>query len=330
MPSWLETALDHAAAADPNPGPSLLRRLNRTEYANAIRDLLALDVDVASLLPPDNAAYGFDNIADVLGVSPSLQERYLAAAEKISALAVGDPGEGPASDTYRVRQDLSQNRHLEGLPLGTVGGLLVRHMFPLDGEYTFQVKLYRTNFGNLRGLEHPHEVEITVDGQRVHAATIGGNADLAAAFEKPTDTADAIDARVSLRLPVKAGPHDVTIAFVENFAVADTARLRPFLKSAADTLDWTGRPHIQSLTISGPFKATGPGDTPSRRRIFACRPVDIAAARIGLRAPDPVDAGPPRVSPARDRRGRAAAARPSTRPAAARGRSRPASSGRCT
>ena len=261
-----------AAAANPNPGASLLRRLNRAEYANAIRDLLAVDVDVASLLPPDNAAYGFDNIADVLGVSPSLQERYLAAAEKISALAIGDPGEGPASDTYRVRQDLSQNRHLEGLPLGTVGGLLVRHLFPLDGEYTFQVKLYRTNFGNLRGLEHPHEVEVTVDGQRVHTATIGGNADLAAAFEKPTDTADAIDARVSLRLPVKAGPHDVTIAFVENFAVADTARLRPFLKSAADTLDWTGRPHIQSLTISGPFKATGPGDTPSRRRIFACTP----------------------------------------------------------
>jgi hypothetical protein len=275
LASSLETVLDRAAAAHPDPGASLLRRVNRAEYANAIRDLLAVDVDVASLLPPDNAAYGFDNIADVLGVSPSLQERYLAAAERISALAIGDPGEGPASDTYRVRQDLSQNRHLEGLPLGTVGGLLVRHMFPLDGEYTFQVKLYRTNFGNLRGLEHPHEVEITVDGERVHAATIGGNGDLAAAFEKPTDTADAIDARVSLRLPVKGGPHDVAIAFVENFAVADTARLRPFLKSAADTLDWTGRPHIQSLTISGPFKATGPGDTPSRRRILVCRPPTV-------------------------------------------------------
>ena len=177
-------------------------------------------MDVASLLPPDTAAYGFDNIADVLGVSPALQERYLAAAEKISALAVGDPDEGPASDTYRVRQDLSQNRHLEGLPLGTVGGLLVRHVFPLDGEYAFQVKLYRTNFGNLRGLEHPARGRITVDGRRVHAATIGGNDDLAAAFEKPTDTADAIDARVSLRLPVNAGPHEVAIAFVENFAVA--------------------------------------------------------------------------------------------------------------
>jgi Protein of unknown function (DUF1592)/Protein of unknown function (DUF1588)/Protein of unknown function (DUF1587)/Protein of unknown function (DUF1585)/Protein of unknown function (DUF1595)/Cytochrome C oxidase, cbb3-type, subunit III len=272
LATWIEAGLDRVAAANPNPGPSLLRRLNRAEYANAIRDLLAVDVDVASLLPPDNAAYGFDNIADVLGVSPSLQERYLAAAEKISALAIGDPAEGPASDTYRVRQDLSQNRHLEGLPLGTVGGLHVRHLFPLDGEYTFQVKLYRTNFGNLRGLEHPHDVEITVDGQRVHTATIGGTVDLAAAFDKPTDTADAIDARVSLKLPVKAGPHEVAIAFVENFAVADTTRLRPFLKSAADTLDWTGRPHIQSLTISGPFTATGPGDTPSRRQIFGCRP----------------------------------------------------------
>jgi len=268
----LEAELDRASALAPDPGPSLLRRLNRAEYGNAIRDLLALEVDVRSLLPPDNSAYGFDNIADVLGVSPSLQERYLAAAEKISALAVGDMHEGMATETYRVRQDLSQNQHVEGLPLGTVGGTLVRHFFPLDGEYQFKAGLYRTNFGNVRGIEHPHQIEITVDGARIHSATVGGYDDLAAAFEKPTDTADAIDARLSVRVPVKAGPHDVSIAFVESFPVADTTRLRPFLKSAHDTLDWTGRPHIQTLTITGPFHATGPGDTPSRRRIFVCQP----------------------------------------------------------
>jgi hypothetical protein len=270
----LETALDRAAAAAPNPGRPLLHRLNRAEYANAIRDLLDLQIDAAVLLPADDSAYGFDNISDVLGVSPSLQERYLSAAEKISEAAVGDAAAGRITDTYRVRQDLSQDQHIEGLPLGTVGGALVRHTFPLDGEYDLQIRFFRTNFGNLRGLEHPHAVEVTLDGQRVRLATIGGDADLAAAFDKPTETADAIDARFAIRLPVKAGPHTVAVSFVENLALAGTARLQPFLRSSADTLDWTGRPHLDRLTITGPFNATGPGDTPSRRRIFVCRPAN--------------------------------------------------------
>ena len=122
LTSWLETRIDRAAAAAPNPGRPLLHRLNRAEYANAIRDLLDLDVDVSVLLPPDDSAYGFDNISDVLGVSPSLQERYLSAAEKISETAVGDPSAGRVTETYRVRQDLSQDQHIEGLPLGTMGG----------------------------------------------------------------------------------------------------------------------------------------------------------------------------------------------------------------
>ena len=189
LASWLETRIDRAAAAAPNPGRPLLHRLNRAEYANAIRDLLDLDVDVAVLLPPDDSAYGFDNISDVLGVSPSLQERYLSAAEKISEAAVGDPSAGRVTETYRVRQDLSQDQHIEGLPLGTMGGTLVRHTFPMDGEYDLQVRFFRTNFGNLRGLEHPHAVEVTLDGARVRFATIGGDEDLRAAFDKPTDTA---------------------------------------------------------------------------------------------------------------------------------------------
>jgi mono/diheme cytochrome c family protein len=130
----LTSTLDRAAAAQPNPGRPMLRRLNRSEYANAIRDLLALDVDASALLPADDSAYGFDTIGDVLGVSPSLQERYLSAAAKISALAVGDTTRGPVAETYRVRQDLSQNQHLEGLPLGTVGGLAVQHVFPVECE----------------------------------------------------------------------------------------------------------------------------------------------------------------------------------------------------
>jgi hypothetical protein len=275
--SWLETRIDRAAAVAPNPGRPLLHRLNRAEYANAIRDLLDLDVDVAVLLPPDDSAYGFDNISDVLGVSPSLQERYLSAAEKISEAAVGDPSAGRVTETYRVRQDLSQDQHIEGLPLGTIGGTLVRHTFPMDGEYDLQVRFFRTNFGNLRGLEHPHAVEVTLDGVRVRFATIGGDEDLRAAFDKPTDTADAVDARFVVRVPVKAGPHAVGVSFVENLGLADTTRLQPFLRSSADTLDWTGRPHVDRVTIAGPFNTTGPGDTPSRRKIFVCRPASPAS-----------------------------------------------------
>jgi mono/diheme cytochrome c family protein len=270
--SSLEAGLDQAAEARPNPGRPLIHRLNRAEYKNAIRDLLALDVDVATLLPPDDSAYGFDNIADVLGVSPSLQERYLTAAGRISRLAVGDPSMRPGSDTYRVPQDLSQNQHIEGLPLGTVGGLQVGHTFPLDAEYEFRTQLYRTNLNIVRGLQYPSEFEISIDGRQVHHVTIGGNADLAAMFDKPTDTGDAVELRMRVRVPVTAGPHEVTATFIENLAVKDTIRLQPFLRSSADNFDWAGRPHIQTFTITGPFNATGIGDTASRREIFTCRP----------------------------------------------------------
>ena len=273
---WVESELDRAASVAPNPGRPILHRLNRAEYANAIRDLLTLDVDGATLLPPDDSAYGFDNISDVLGVSPSLQERYLTAAKKVSALAVGDTRITPGSDTYRIRQDLSQDQHIEGLPLGTVGGILIHHTFPLDGEYTFQVKLYRTNLNIVRGLQYAHQVEFTVDGERIHLASIGGKSDLAAMFEKPTDTGDAVEARLRVRAPVKAGPHAVAVSFVQEPAVADTTRLQGYIRSSADNFDWAGRPHMQTLAITGPFSATGPGDTPSRHRMFVCKPAGSA------------------------------------------------------
>jgi hypothetical protein len=273
----VEAELDWAAQAEPGPARRILHRLNRTEYANAIRDLLDLEVDASSLLPPDDAAYGFDNISEALGVSPSLQERYLAAAAHISALAVGDPRITPASTTYRIRQDLSQNQHIEGLPLGTIGGLAVHYNFPLDGEYILQAKLYRTNLNIMRGLEFPHQVEFTIAGERVHLARIGGNQDLAALFEKTTDTGDEVDARLRIRLTAKAGPATVTAAFLEDPPVAGPARLQAFLRSSTDNFDWTGWPHIQTFSITGPFNATGSGDTPARRRIFVCRPENPSA-----------------------------------------------------
>ncbi len=275
----LQVQLDKAAAAHPNPGRPVLHRLNRAEYANAIRDLLALDVDASALLPPDDSAYGFDNISDVLGVSPALQEQYLSAALKIGALAVGDAHITAGSETFRIRQDLSQNQHIEGLPLGTVGGSQFQYNFPLDAEYTLQAKLYRTNLDMVRGLETAHQAEFSIDGKRVYLTTIGGARDLGSLMEKPTETGDAVDTRLRVRVPVKAGPHEVTVAFLEGPEMVVPDRLQPYLRSSVDNFDWAGLPHIQTLTVTGPFDAKGPGDTPSRRRIFACHTDTPACAK---------------------------------------------------
>src|SRR5579883_15516 len=274
--SWLANQLDRAAASNPNPGRPLAHRLNRAEYANAIRDLLALDVDSTILLPPDDSAYGFDNVADVLGASPVLLERYLDAAGKISALAVSDPDTGTESQVFRVRQDASQDVHIDGLPIGTVGGLLVHATLPLDGEYVFQTKLFRTNLGAMRGLEYPNQLEISVDGERVHLASFGGDADFRAALENITAAADAIEARFTARVRLTAGPHEIAVAFLKKSSAENTLRLQPFIRSSNDTLDPSGHPHIDTVTVTGPFRATGPSDTPSRRRIFICRPADTA------------------------------------------------------
>ena len=270
--SYLETQLDQAAQAKPNPGRPLLHRMNRAEYANAIRDLLALEIDAAALLPPDDSAYGFDNISDALGLSPALQEHYLSAALKIGPLAVGDRNVTPGSQTYRLPQDLSQNQHIEGMPLGTIGGTSVRYNFPLDAEYVLQAKLFRTNLNIMRGLSSARQVEFTVDGQRVRLANFGGPEDLAALFEKPTDTGDEIDARLRVRIPVKAGPHEVAVAFLQGSQPVVPERLQPYQRSSIDNFDWAGLPHIQAFSITGPFNATVANDTPSRKRIFVCRP----------------------------------------------------------
>src|SRR5437667_3712854 len=165
----LEAKLDREAAAKPNPGTTALHRLNRTEYGNAIRDLIGLDVDTTLLFPGDDSTDGFDNIADVLKVSPALLERYMSAAAKISRVAVGNPSIAATTATYRVRSDLSQTDHIEGLPLGTRGGVLIEHNFPLDGEYTFKFGFLRTAIGALfGGLARDEQLELSIDGVRVH------------------------------------------------------------------------------------------------------------------------------------------------------------------
>jgi mono/diheme cytochrome c family protein len=273
----LERTLDDAARRSPNPGRPLAHRLNRAEYANAIRDLLALDVDATALLPPDDSSGGFDNNADVLGVSPVLLESYLDAAERVSALALGDMRTPPMGELFRVRQDASQDRQIDGLPLGTVGGLLIRRTLPLDGEYQFQVRLFRTNLGTMRGLEYEQQLEIAVDGQRVHLASFGGNREISSSSDNPTTTGDDVDNRFTARVPLKAGPHEISVAFLEKTHALNTRRLQSYVRSSSDTIDFSGYPHIDEVILTGPFNPTGPGDTPSRRRILTCQPKAQAA-----------------------------------------------------
>jgi uncharacterized protein DUF1592/uncharacterized protein DUF1588/uncharacterized protein DUF1587/uncharacterized protein DUF1595/uncharacterized protein DUF1585/cbb3-type cytochrome c oxidase subunit III len=281
---WLEGELDRAAANDVSPGRPVLRRLNRAEYANAIHDLLGLDVDVTALLPPDESAFGFDNVADAQNSSPALLEGYLAAARKISAVAVGDPDIGVGSETYTARQDLSQDVHVEGLPLGTVGGLRVTHVFPVDGEYELQVRLYRTNLSAIRGLEDPQQLDVLLDGARIHTAGFGGSDDLIALQTNPTEASDTIEARrFKVRLFVKAGQHEVAAAFLETTApIFETTRLQRFIRDFANPFDAEGAPHVQSIAIQGPYNAKPAAVAPSPR-VFICRPPSRSEERACAR-----------------------------------------------
>ena len=238
----LENQLDATATLD--PGLPVLRRLNRAEYRNAIRDLLGINIDVGELLPPDDAAFGFDNIGDLLGVSPALLERYLAAADRVSALAVGDPETPLSSKTWILPGDQSQTHRGEGLPLGTVGGLAVTYNFPLDAEYEFSVELVRNNLEGIRGLHHSHQVEFAVDGVQILLESIGeGHEPEMPQGTIVTDRSNATDARLRVRAPVSAGEHTVTATFIRKIG-AGTERLRPFDRSNADTYASDGRPHI--------------------------------------------------------------------------------------
>jgi cytochrome c551/c552 len=288
----VEDALDRAAAANPNPGRTPLHRMNRGEYANAIRDLLAVDVDAATLLPADDSSNGFDNIADVLGVSPALLERYVAAAAKISRLAVGDPETAPLDVTYVVRGDLSQTETLDGLPLGTRGGTVVRHNFPLDGEYLIKLSLMKLSFGQVFGEgAEGQDLEVSMNGQRVKLYKLepvpmffmrAKQGAPPAAEEPLTDPLTervkmTPDIHLEFKLNVHAGPQTLGVAFLQkNYDANEDLVHRP----GASTFDpnigmqygYDTVPHLARVDITGPYHATGPGDTPSRRRIFVCHP----------------------------------------------------------
>src|SRR3989449_4965510 len=267
--SYLETSLDRAAAANLDPGRTeTFRRLNRTEYQNAIRDLLALDVDVAALLPKDDASYGFDNVS-VGGLSPTLLERYLAAAQKISRLAVGRPVRTPGANVVLLPPDLTQEDHLDGLSFGTRGGTIVHYTFPVDAQYEIQIRLMRDRNENIEGLTEPHQLELTLDGERVEVFSVTPKR-LNQQAQYYTDV--EADKHLKVRMAVKAGPHDLGAAFIKkDSALLETER-QPYQAHFNFYRHPRTQPAVYSVSVTGPFDATGAGDTRSRRRVFVCRP----------------------------------------------------------
>ena len=281
----LESSLDRLAAANPNPGRTdTFRRLNRTEYHNAVRDLLALEVDVADLLPGDASSYGFDNIT-VGDLSPTLLERYVSAAEKISQIAVGRAGLAPGGTTVRVRPDLTQEKHFEGLPVGTRGGALVPHTFPVDGVYEVGIRLARDRNEHVEGLSGPQDLELLLDGERLRLFTVEPapyREDQPLNYQPSHDN---LDAHLKLRVPVTAGPHAVGVTFPKRPSLlVETAR-QPYEAHFNYYRHPRLQPAVYEVSITGPYDAAGRGDTPSRQRIFPCRPAhpgedDACAQRI--------------------------------------------------
>ena len=261
--SELAAELDRKAEEQPNPGRTdTFRRLNRTEYQNAIRDLLALEVDVSQLLPGDEASHGFDNIT-VTGLSPVLLDRYVSAAQKISRLAIGDHAEPAAEKTYRVPPDVTQDSHIPGTPIGSRGGTAVRHNFPQDGEYEIQARLMRDRNEELEGLREEHQLEVILDRKRVGLFEI----------ERPRSGSDkSVDANLTTRVKVSAGPHDVGVVFLKkSSSVLETVR-QPLNVHFNFYRHPRIGPAIYQVTIRGPYQGNTPTDTPSRRQIFVCYP----------------------------------------------------------
>jgi mono/diheme cytochrome c family protein len=268
----LETSIDNAALASPVLRQPAIHRLNRSEYGNAVRDLFALDVDVSALLPPDEEAYGFDNNATVLNISTSLMERYLSAAWKISSLAVASPTITPSLETFRVRGDLSQHDHVPGLPVGTRGGIAIRHYFPVDGEYVISPRLYRETVNIIRGLELEHDLEVTLDGQRIVLARFGGPKDEQANYLQPTLAGDEMEKRFQKRLKISAGPHTIGVAFLKKSSATTLELLQPFERERLDPITPVGIPELDKVTLEGPFNATRSENAPSRLKVFTCQP----------------------------------------------------------
>jgi len=268
--SYMEGQLDQAAAAHPDPGQVGLHRLNRTEYAREINRLLGLDVDVKTLLPKDVSSDGFDNVAASLRISPAFLDQYITAARNISRQAIGRVNAKPSTRQVRVAPDANQDEHLDGLPLGTRGGMIVDHYFPADGEYEFNIReFFFGGAGYVTKIDTPQRVLLTIDDVRVFDGTFGGAEDLRAVDQEQAIAADEMQSRFNhIRVKVTAGAHRVGVTFVQRtFAQSDSP-----LQPVAMLPEMERVPNIPGVDISGPFNVTGVGDTESRRRVFICKP----------------------------------------------------------
>jgi hypothetical protein len=261
----LEQSLDAAAAQHPDPGRTdTFRRLTRTEYQNAIRDLLALEVDADALLPPDEASHGFDNVT-VGDLSPTLLDRYITAAQRISRLAVGSASRTPGGDTFRIRADLTQEEHVEGLPLGTRGGALIAYHFPQDGAYDVEIHLTRDRNEHVEGLKEPHQIEVLLDRQSMAHFTV--------APPEGTEDHQHVDAHLNARIPVTAGPHQLGVTFLKNPSSLLEIKRQPYQAHFNFHRHPRIGPALYEVSITGPYEARGHGDTPSRRQVFFREPI---------------------------------------------------------
>jgi hypothetical protein len=264
--SAIEGERERLIDAKPNPGRPTLHRLNRAEYHNVVRDLLALDVDVSELLPSDDAGYGFDNIGDVLTVSPALLEKYLLAAGKISRAAVGDTTMPPAYQTYDIPHALRQeDRMSDDMPIGSRGGTEVNHYFPVDGEYEISIGLQRGRADEIMGTGRERKLDLRLDNQSLEMFTIpasGRRANINTATGRTN-----LEANLKIRLPVKAGTHSLIATFAKDTVVPEGIIFRPRADAVQAHFEGVG-----SISIAGPFDVQGPGATPSRDKIFICHP----------------------------------------------------------
>lgn len=260
----LGSSLDQLAAKKPNPGRTdPFHRLNRTEYRNVIRDLLGLEIDAATLLPKDDASHGFDNLTGG-DLSPTLLNRYISAAEKISRLAVGSPISRPNGDTYRLKPDLTQEEPVANLPLGTRGGTLIRHTFPRDGEYEIQIRLTRDRNEMVEGLHETHELEVLLDrdtAARFQVSPPKGNRDY-----------ETVDAHLKARVPVKAGLHEVGVTFIKNSSSLVETQRDPYQARYNMHRHPRLSPAIYQVSVTGPYASQEAGETASRRKLFVCYP----------------------------------------------------------
>jgi Protein of unknown function (DUF1592)/Protein of unknown function (DUF1588)/Protein of unknown function (DUF1585)/Protein of unknown function (DUF1595)/Protein of unknown function (DUF1587) len=271
---WLEGRLDAAGAERPDPGYVGLHRLNRTEYRREIERLLSLEVEVENLLPKDVSSDGFDNVAAALRTSPAFLDQYIAAARNVARLAIGNATAKPSSREYRVDPAIDQSKHIDGLPLGTRGGMLVEHYFPADGEYEFNIReFFFMGAGYVTKIDSRHRVIFTIDDQRVFQQEAGGPEDLKYVDQQQAIAADNMQARFNhIRAHVPAGMHRIGVAFVERSYAQSDSPLQPI----AMLPEMERYPNIPGFDVSGPFNVSSVGETPSRQRIFVCRPVTEA------------------------------------------------------